>query len=145
VQNASFALLVLLDQADSFLSFVCATNMDVGQGFRLGSYRSSWEPSTGCTIWQAARATSAAPLYFPPVRFGTPPANYVDGGFTYNNPVRALYDEAKHLWHASSGRKVGCIISIGMCVPPVKPTGDRGTTKLGNEILKPRNNSIRSN
>jgi hypothetical protein len=57
---------------------------------------------------------------------GNPPSNYVDGGLTYNNPVRALYNESKHIWNASSGRKIGCIISIGTGVPPLKATGNRG-------------------
>jgi hypothetical protein len=63
---------------------------------------------------------------FDPARMGNPPSNYVDGGLTYNNPVRALYIESKHIWNASSGRKIGCIISIGTGVPPLKATGDRG-------------------
>lgn len=107
-------------------TFVCVTNKDVGTAFRLRSYRSSWEPGTGCSVWQAARATSAAPLLFPPIRFGFPPANYVDGGLRYNNPVRALYDEANHIWPAPLDRKIGCIISIGAGVPPLKAAGDRG-------------------
>ena len=111
-------------------TFVCVTNKDVGTAFRLRSYRSSWEPGTGCTVWEAARATSAAPLLFPPIRFGFPPANYVDGGLRYNNPVRALYDEAYYIWPTPSGRKIGCIISIGAGVPPLKATGDRGKAIL---------------
>lgn len=119
------ALLYTYKSADFILSFVCATNKDVGKPFRLRNYRSSWEPGTGCTIWQAARATSAAPLYFPPIRFGKPPTNYVDGGLNYNNPVRSLYDEAKHIW-SRSHREIKCIISIGTGVPPLKATGDTG-------------------
>ena len=111
-------------------SFVCVTNKDVGKPFRLRTYRSAWEPGTECTIWQAARATSAAPLYFPSVRFGKPPANYVDGGLNYNNPVRSLYDEAKHIW-GKSRREIKCIISIGTGVPPLRSTGD-----TGRQILK---------
>ena len=111
--------------ADLMGSFVCVTNKDVGKPFRLRSYRSAWEPGTGCTIWQAARATSAAPLYFPPIRFGEPPTKYVDGGLNYNNPVRSLFDEAKHVW-GKSRREIKCIISIGTGVPPLKATGDTG-------------------
>ena len=95
----------------------------------MRSYQSSWEPGTGCTIWQAARATSAAPLYFPPIRFGIPPANYVDGGLRYNNPVRALYDEAKRVW-GKSKREVGCIISIGTGIKQLRDVGDKGTAIL---------------
>lgn len=106
-------------------TFVCVTNKNIGKPFRLRNYRSSWEPSTHCTVWQAARATSACPLYFPSIQLGTPPATYVDGGLNYNNPVRALYDEANHVWGKSS-RRIKCIISIGTGVPPLKAAGDTG-------------------
>lgn len=69
-----------------------------------------------------------------PVRFGNPPENYVDGGLKYNNPVRALFDESKHIWNASSGRGIGCIISIGTGVPPLMATGDRGKQILGSLV-----------
>lgn len=108
-----------------YSSFVCVTNNDSTTAFRLRSYHSSWEPGTGCTIWQAARATTAAPLYFPPIRFGHPPRNYVDGGITHNNnPVRALWDEAKQVWGPS--RRLGCIVSIGTGVPALRSTGKTG-------------------
>ena len=104
---------------------MCVTNKDTATAFRLRSYHSSWEPGTGCTIWQAARATTAAPLYFPSIRFGRPPRNYVDGGITHNNnPVRALLDEAKKVWGPS--RRTRCIVSIGTGVPALHSTGKTG-------------------
>jgi len=39
--------------------------------------------------------------------------------------VRALHDEAKHIWGKSS-RRIKCIISIGTGVPPLKAVGDTG-------------------
>ena len=36
-------------------------------------------------IWEAARATSAAPTYFPRIKLGD--HEYVDGGLGFNNPV----------------------------------------------------------
>lgn len=108
-----------------YSSFVCVTNNDSTTAFRLRSYHSSWEPGTGCTIWQAARATTAAPLYFPPIRFGHPHRNYADGGITHNNnPVRALWDEAKQVW--GSSRRLGCIVSIGTGLPALRSTGKTG-------------------
>ena len=101
--------------------------MDVEKPFRLRNYRSSWEEGTGCTIWQAARATSVAPLYFPHIRFGTP-MNYVDGGLNYNKPISALFDEAKHVW---PGPEVRYIISIGTGVLSQTPTGN-----TGNQIIE---------
>ena len=66
-----------------------------------------------CTIWQAARATSAAPTLFNPIRFGIKGAEeeFVDGGLRCNNPVRQVLEEAESVF--GSGRYVACIISIG--------------------------------
>jgi patatin-like phospholipase/acyl hydrolase len=36
-------------------------------------------------IWEAARATSAAPAYFDQLRIGED--RFIDGGMVYNNPV----------------------------------------------------------
>jgi predicted acylesterase/phospholipase RssA len=38
-----------------------------------------------CTIWQAARATCAAPTYFRRMKIGD--CEYVDGGLGFNNPT----------------------------------------------------------
>lgn len=115
-------------------SFVCVTNKDTGTAFRLRSYRSTWEPGTGCTIWQAARATTAAPLYFPPMRCGHPLRTYVDGGISHNNnPIRALWDEAKKVWGKTS-RSIGCIVSIGTGVPALKSTGNTGKSIIENLV-----------
>jgi predicted acylesterase/phospholipase RssA len=63
-----------------------------------------------CPIWQACRATSAAPTIFPPMIIGNPETAYVDGGLGYNNPIRPLMDEARCIW---PNRDIGCIVSIG--------------------------------
>lgn len=64
-----------------------------------------------------------------PIELGRPPKTYVDGGLPYNNPVRALYDEAKHVW-GFSRREIGCIVSIGTGVPALVATGDGGKSIL---------------
>ena len=81
-------------------------------------------------MWQAARATSAAPTFFPPIRFGSFAQNWVDGRLRHNNPVRALYDEARRIWPTQAGRKIGCIISIGAGDPPLHAVGKRGKDLL---------------
>jgi hypothetical protein len=63
-------------------------------------------------IWQAARATSAAPALFPPARVEVPPGPpgwYVDGGVRANNPSWEAKVEAGKQWRT---RKC-IIVSIG--------------------------------
>lgn len=91
--------------------FVCVTSEKLGRPFRFRSYESSWDAVDDCPIWQACRATSAAPTFFPPIDIGWPPTTYIDGGLGYNNPIRALMEEASHLWPQE--RNIGCIVSIG--------------------------------
>jgi predicted acylesterase/phospholipase RssA len=64
------------------------------------------------SIWQAARATSAAPGFFPPAKVDVPPGPpgwYVDGGVRANNPSWEALVEAKKHWKT---RKC-FIVSIG--------------------------------
>jgi predicted acylesterase/phospholipase RssA len=65
-----------------------------------------------CFIWEAARATSAAPTFFKPITIAVPaPGNtFVDGGLTYNNPAEPALEEAQRLWPDSSKC---CLVSIG--------------------------------
>jgi hypothetical protein len=53
-----------------------------------------------CAIWQAARATSAAPTFFKAISIDRPrPAiTYVDGGLGYNNPSEVALEEARRIW-----------------------------------------------
>jgi len=62
-------------------------------------------------IWQAARATTAAPTYFPPawVTVPFPPEWYVDGGVTQNNPSPFALKEGKELWKT----KRCLLVSVG--------------------------------
>jgi predicted acylesterase/phospholipase RssA len=105
------------------VSVVCAGTNNINASVRLRSYPSSWETSTGCTVWQAARATSAAPLFFKPIIFGSPPKEYVDGALHYNNPVSVLLEESKSIW---DDRPIGSIVSIGTGKLPIGGVGKRG-------------------
>jgi predicted acylesterase/phospholipase RssA len=60
------------------------------------------------TIWQAARATSAAPTFFAPVVIDD--VRYADGGTGYNNPADLALDEARNIW---GDRPLGCLVSLG--------------------------------
>lgn len=61
-----------------------------------------------CAIYQAARATSAAPTYYlAQTIYGK---KYIDGGAGHNNPAQLAKLEAEKLW---PGRKIDAIVSIG--------------------------------
>jgi hypothetical protein len=64
-------------------------------------------------IWQAARATSAAPRFFKRIRIG--PKNleeeFLDGGLGSNNPTKILLDQTARTF--GQAHPVACIISIG--------------------------------
>jgi len=51
--------------------------------------------------------------------------SYGDDGLHYNNPVRILLDESREIWK-SSGRRAGCILSIGTGKQKLGAVGDRG-------------------
>lgn len=74
-----------------------------------------------CPIWQAARATSAAPSYFKEMYIDNPRPGikYVDGGLGHNNPSEIALDEAEKVWPTS---KYFCLVSIG--------TGHRRAIKI---------------
>ncbi|XP_006461642.1 hypothetical protein AGABI2DRAFT_151295 [Agaricus bisporus var. bisporus H97] len=109
------------DQAGVCRTFVCAKNahnMDIPVLFR--TYQSS-ETHSNCKIWEAARATSAAPTFFKRVIIGRDQP-FIDGGLGRNNPSQVVLEEANVLFGA---RQIGCLVSIG--------TGQAGV----NEIKKP--------
>ena len=92
--------------------FVCATPAaTVNRARRLRTY----DPSTigQCAIWDAARATSAAPYFFEAAEISFRPGvteRFVDGALGCNNPVLELYHEAKDTF---PDQDIDCIISIG--------------------------------
>jgi hypothetical protein len=69
-----------------------------------------------CKIWQACRATSAAPTFFDPIEIGRYKQRFIDGGMLYNNPVKLVHREAKFMW---PDRKP-LLISIGTGSAPGK-------------------------
>ncbi|KZM26930.1 uncharacterized protein EKO05_0002720 [Ascochyta rabiei] len=72
---------------------------------------STYDPNDQTTrIWEALRATSAAPTFFEEMQFGTPKVTYLDGGVGFNNPCAEVDYAAKALWE---GRSIGVIVSVG--------------------------------
>ena len=86
----------------------------------LRSYRSDHEIPIDCTIWEAARATTAAPTFFKPIhikRQGGHTTKFVDAGMKINNPLELVLKEAQLCY--GSERKVQCVVSLGTGHPGV--------------------------
>src|SRR6267143_6345722 len=86
------------------------------------SYQSH-ESHSGCKIWEAARATSAAPTFFKHIEIGNK-QYFIDGGLGCNNPSRVVLDEAEALFGTC---QIGCLVSIG--------TGQAATTNINTPAL----------
>ena len=78
-------------------------------------------------MWQVARATSAAPTYFPPFRLltGAMPCTLVDGGVVSNTPAMCIFADA--IQSEPPGTKFK-VLSIGTgtgngTIDPVKAAG----------------------
>jgi len=68
--------------------------------FFFKSHRIAQHPNYNWPVTAIARATSAAPTYFPPLHLARGNENYalVDGGVCVNNPAMAAYAEARSLY-----------------------------------------------
>ncbi|KAI1125085.1 acyl transferase/acyl hydrolase/lysophospholipase [Nemania abortiva] len=73
----------------------------------------------GCTIWQVARATSAATTFFKSIKVGRDNVEFIDAGFGTNNPCELLIKEAQRqfpghgpLQVLSIGTGLGNVITI---------------------------------
>ena len=75
-------------------------------------------------------ATSAAPLYFPPLQFGE--TTLIDGGVYQNNPVTMAFSVAKQLYPEATRL---CVLSVGTGVSHAAFTPETVTKlPLSNEI-----------
>ena len=92
----------------SFVPAMSALNMNAQIPCLFRTYQAPKYPSPNCTIWEAVRATSAAPTFFKRIIINGEP--YVDGGMGCNNPVQQVLQEAELVF---PDRHVACIISIG--------------------------------
>ena len=99
---------------------VCVTRTKTSKPDALRSYL-SMDPTAenyDCTVWEAASATAAAPMFFEGVKFQRRGEQWCDGGLRRNNPINEALSEVarEREW---KDRKIGCVLSIGT-----------GTTKI---------------
>jgi predicted acylesterase/phospholipase RssA len=105
-------------------AFVCAMpakNLAYPRRFRTYPVREL--ASANCMIWEAARATTAAPTFFKRIAIseeGRAKEEFVDGGLRCNNPSVQVLEEARNIF--GDDRKISCLVSIG--------TGHPGTIGL---------------
>ena len=102
-------------------AFVCAMPaLDMAYPRRFRTYRVREHTSANCAIWEAARATTAAPTFFKRISIGEPgyvKEEFVDAGLGCNNPVLEVMDEAASIY--GNSRPIGCVVSIGTGHPGI--------------------------
>lgn len=111
---------------------VCALKNALGTAKILKTYDANDRETQ---IWQALRATSAAPTFFEEMKMGSPKLTYLDGGMGFNNPAMEVDYEAKSLWE---DRSIGVAVSIGtglQTIPAVKASHSWLPFGLGLDIV----------
>jgi patatin-like phospholipase/acyl hydrolase len=104
-----------------------ALNLTHSTLFRTYKIDGSNEYAETVTIWQAARATSAAPTFFKRIHIGPEGAEeeFLDGGLGSNNPVSKLIEEAEEAFPDLKRKfpnlkpRFDCILSIGTGKRPI--------------------------
>jgi predicted acylesterase/phospholipase RssA len=75
-------------------------------------------------IWEAARATSAAPTFFEPISIGSTGRVFGDGATGANNPIVEMWKEAVDICEGEDlNDNLCCIVSIGTGAPTLKKFG----------------------
>jgi patatin-like phospholipase/acyl hydrolase len=69
-------------------------------------------------IWQAARATSAAPKFFKPYNHDPTQRSYIDGAVFHNNPIEVAEKERKLLWPELQDSYPDIVLSLGTATSP---------------------------
>jgi predicted acylesterase/phospholipase RssA len=137
------------DGSDEVRTFVVATKGLHAEGpptlFR--SYQCDGHNASRCTIWEAGRATSAAPTFFTPIKIEIPlpGCTFVDGGLAHNNPAELALSEAQEIWTKT---KRFSLVSVGtgrlgsvrvvemVSTPPVsKESGTSEKSKIKSKVL----------
>ncbi|KAI1736759.1 FabD/lysophospholipase-like protein [Xylaria scruposa] len=64
-------------------------------------------------VWEAARATSAAPPYFKPFLKHETQTSFIDGALYHNNPVWVAHHERKLIWGDKATSPPDILLSLG--------------------------------
>lgn len=74
---------------------ICVTRSKIFKPDVLRSYESEHSTQTNykCTIWEAASATTAAPMFFEVVKFKADEETWCDGELHRNNPINVALAE----------------------------------------------------
>ncbi|PHH77916.1 hypothetical protein CDD80_7598 [Ophiocordyceps camponoti-rufipedis] len=91
-------------------------------------------PEREMRLWEAARATSAAPTYFAPYAHSGTSQVYLDGGLWHNNPIRIADAESRAIWPSSKPRQPDLILSIGGGFHETESTLTEGAQKYHEQI-----------
>ncbi|KAJ5689918.1 hypothetical protein N7462_004310 [Penicillium macrosclerotiorum] len=109
----------LLDESNPCKIFLMAVNDQAGNNRAPCFLRSYKNPNdmgdqtlVNIKLWQAARATSAAPAYFKPLEVNG--YTLVDGGLGANNPLGWLWTEVLGVF--GPARSTDCFLSIGTAI-----------------------------
>lgn len=89
------------------------------------TYEVAENGTCNCLVWEAARATSAAPTFFKRIEIGEPGGikePFIDGGVGRNNPTNCVLEEAEMTF---PGREITCLVSIGCGQPKTAGIGPR--------------------
>lgn len=79
------------------------------------------EPTSEITVWQAARATAAAPIYFK--SFVHSGIAYSDGAIHHNCPAIIADSERRRIWDEVSDWPADFVLSLGSGLSRVRPRG----------------------
>lgn len=128
--NINVESVQMFDSDSEVRTFVLATKrFDVNNPepklFR--SYHCKGYQADHCMIWEAARATTAAPTFFKEIVITHPPPGgpYIDGGIGHNNPSEIALEEAVRIWPED---KHFALISLG--------TGKQGRVEFPKPIQR---------
>lgn len=90
------------------------------------------QPASELKIWEAIRATTAAPGYFKPFKKPETGQSFIDGAIYHNNPVYVAFEESKLLWP-----------DVRHCLPDIVLSIGTGHNRPALDIARPENRRTR--